>query len=67
MCILLVDDESQFRAAVSEYLRLHGYEVIEAHDAKHALTIAAQIASKITVVVTDIEMPEMDGVLMWDN
>ena len=58
--ILLVEDEAAVRGATAEYLRLQGYNVIEARDGLDALSLA-QGHSQIHLVVTDVVMPRMSG------
>ncbi len=67
MSILVVDDCVPLRETVSEYLRAQGYDVLEANDGSHALEVAAQNPSSITAVITDIEMPKLSGILMWEQ
>jgi CheY-like chemotaxis protein len=58
--ILLADDEDLLREGVREILETADYEVIEARDGEEAL---AQFAvSNIDLVITDVVMPNMDGV-----
>lgn len=58
--ILIVDDSSSMRQVVSMTLKQAGYEVIEAHDGKHALSKLA--GQRIHLVISDINMPNMDGI-----
>jgi len=59
--ILLVEDENAVRRAVSEFLSLHGYTVLEAKDGLDALAIAKDYGSTIHLVVSDVVMPNMSG------
>jgi len=56
----LVEDEAAVRRATAEFLRLQGYNVIEAFDGLDALALA-QEHSPIHLVVTDVVMPRMSG------
>ena len=58
--ILLVEDEAAVRRATAEFLRLQGYNVIEAKDGLDALSLA-QDRNPIHLVVTDVVMPRMSG------
>lgn len=58
--ILLIDDEPSVRAGVGRYLRMRGHEVTEAADGAAALRLAA--SRRPDLVITDINMPEMDGI-----
>jgi CheY-like chemotaxis protein len=57
--VLVVDDEPQVRATVSEALELEGYDVAQATNGMEAL---ASLASREPeVIVLDLWMPVMDG------
>jgi DNA-binding NtrC family response regulator len=58
--LLVIDDEPSLRAAVARYLRLHGHDVIEAGNGAEALRLTAD--ESLDLVITDINMPEMDGI-----
>ncbi len=58
--ILVVDDSSMFRQAVSELLYIHKYRVITATNGDSALGILEQ-HPEIDLVITDFNMPGMDG------
>jgi two-component system cell cycle sensor histidine kinase/response regulator CckA len=58
--ILLVEDEAAARRATTEFLRLQGYNVIEARDGLDALALAQQQRT-IHLVVSDVVMPRMSG------
>jgi len=58
--ILAVDDSASMRQLVSFALKDAGYDVIEAIHGKDALEKSG--ASKIDIVLTDLNMPEMDGI-----
>jgi two-component system chemotaxis response regulator CheY len=58
--ILVVDDQESIRKMVSIIVRAAGYNVIEAVDGEDAL---AQVAGKnIEMVITDLRMPNVDGI-----
>ena len=57
--ILVVDDEAAFRASLRRPLRKHGYGVSEAENGKEAIKAIAQ--EPPDAVLTDILMPEMEG------
>lgn len=62
--ILFVDDCTEIRKLMCPVLRSRGYEVMEAADGSSALEIAGGFRGFIDVLVTDIEMPRMDGLAL---
>ena len=59
--ILLVDDETSFRALTRELLEQSGYTVLESEDVQHALRIAEQHRGTIHLLLADVVMPRMNG------
>jgi adenylate cyclase len=57
--VLVVDDDPLNRAMLSMSLGSEGHQVLEAGNGREAIAMLA--AHPIDVVLTDIEMPEMDG------
>ncbi|HTT64014.1 MAG TPA: response regulator [Bryobacteraceae bacterium] len=57
--VLTVDDSSSVRQMVNFTLSGAGYTVIEAVDGKDAL---AKLASPVSLVITDLNMPNLDGI-----
>ena len=64
--VLVVDDEPLVRAVVCENLRDFGWRALEARDAQEAIQIL-QGNEPVHLVVSDIQMPGMDGfeLLRW--
>jgi len=60
--ILLVDDEPSLISAAAKSLRMSGYQTTEAHSAADAVSAAKNSASKFDLVITDLTMPEMNGI-----
>jgi two-component system chemotaxis sensor kinase CheA len=58
--LLFVDDSAFFRNMLAPVLQAAGYEVSSVASAKEALALVERGAG-FDLVVTDIEMPEMDG------
>ncbi|MCP5108942.1 MAG: response regulator [bacterium] len=58
---LLVDDSKSARVVVSKGLMSEGITVIEAEDGARAFEIMCNKMSQIDIVITDIEMPVMNG------
>ena len=57
--ILIVDDEPNIVRLLSMSLKSDGYETYSAYDGKQAFEVFEK--EKPDIVVTDIKMPEMDG------
>jgi CheY-like chemotaxis protein len=62
--VLLVDDEMNVRCVTKMTLETHNYCVLEANDGPEALAIFAQHKDSISVVLTDLIMPYIDGVAL---
>jgi two-component system cell cycle sensor histidine kinase/response regulator CckA len=59
--ILVVEDEAGVRELASEFLKAHGYTVLDARDGIEALEVAARHEGTIHVILTDMIMPRMSG------
>ncbi|MFP7755843.1 chemotaxis protein CheW [Thermodesulfobacteriota bacterium B35] len=59
--ILVVEDSNFFRNQVKGYMEEAGYSVLEAEDGVEALRVLEDHVDEITMVLSDIEMPKMDG------
>lgn len=58
--ILVVDDDDLFRAMLCETLKAAGYEVLEAENGKAAMKVV--LGSSLDLVITDLIMPEQEGI-----
>ncbi|WP_437525252.1 response regulator [Sorangium sp. So ce726] len=64
--VLLAEDDRELRLLLATALRRDGYEVLEAHDAKHLLELMGEAlvsgnGAPVDVVVSDIRMPGASG------
>lgn len=59
--ILLVEDSQFFRNQVKRFIEDEGYNVIEASDGQQAWEYIDENPYSVKLVVTDLEMPNMDG------
>jgi CheY-like chemotaxis protein len=59
--VLIVDDEPQIRDVTAAILKRHGYRVLIAADGIEAVALFAPRSNEISVVVTDLRMPNLDG------
>ncbi|MBI4661890.1 MAG: response regulator [Verrucomicrobia bacterium] len=62
--VLLVDDHAAVRDLTQMMLTTHGYRVLVAADGTEALALHAQQAERIKLVLTDLRMPNMDGLAL---
>lgn len=61
--VMIVDDSKTIRQQVSFTLQKGGYEVVEAEDGKDGLT-KLQATPDIAMVISDVNMPNMNGLEM---
>ncbi len=59
--LLVVEDSAFFRTQLVSMLESTGYEVVGCEDGEEAWDLLRQPAEHFDMVVTDIEMPRMDG------
>ncbi|MEN3333135.1 MAG: hypothetical protein V7641_2500 [Blastocatellia bacterium] len=60
--ILLVDDNPDLRDVLTSVLKTHGFQVITAEDGLLGLKTAE--AERPDLIITDIEMPRLNGIQM---
>ena len=60
--ILIVEDETSLRNALSDKLRLEGFIVLEAKNGEEGLDVA--LRDHPDLILLDIIMPKMDGLTM---
>lgn len=56
---LTVDDSKTIREMVSFTLKNEGFDIIEAEDGVHALSVLGD--KDVNVIITDLNMPNMNG------
>lgn len=59
--ILVADDSKMLNRMISNTISAAGYEVVSVEDGRQALNYITENRSNLSLVVSDIEMPEMDG------
>ena len=62
--ILVVDDEPNILGVTKMILEKNRYDVVSANDGPEALAIFAQQMKSISLVLTDLSMPYMDGIAL---
>jgi PAS domain S-box-containing protein len=60
--ILVVDDEPNIRSILAQLLRHSNYQVLVASDGAEAAALFAKQPAEIGLVITDLDMPIIDGV-----
>ncbi len=65
--ILLVEDESALRASIADFLSEHGFTILQASDGLDALRVADSHPGLISVVLTDVVMPRLNGKELVDR
>jgi putative two-component system response regulator len=58
---LIVDDDAQVRHVLTRVIQTHGLSAVEASSGTEALEVLARVG-EIPICISDIYMPEMDGV-----
>ena len=58
--VLIVEDESVLRKSLAELLAEEGYEALQACNGKEAHELV--LSRSVDLVLTDVRMPEMDGI-----
>ena len=58
--ILIVDDEEEIRGMLERHFTILDYDVVTAGNGKEAIDILS--AKRIDIVITDLLMPEMNGI-----
>lgn len=66
-CVLLVEDEPAVLLMVTRMLERLGYRTLLASSGAEALRLAARHAGEIDLLLTEIVLPEMDGVEIADR
>ena len=60
--VLIVDDEASVRRALGIYLSRNQFTVLEAEHGRAALALLEQRAWRVDLVITDVEMPGLNGI-----
>jgi two-component system cell cycle sensor histidine kinase/response regulator CckA len=60
-CIMIIDDEESMLALIRTTLENYHYRVITAASGPEAVVLLAGATTDVSLVITDVEMPFMDG------
>jgi two-component system cell cycle sensor histidine kinase/response regulator CckA len=58
---LIVDDEPAIRSYIRAILERESFEAVEAGSGKHGLEILEDLGNEVDLIVSDINLPEGDG------
>ena len=64
---LVVEDDRVIREALWAILEEYNFQIITASNGVQALDIFEQIGDQISFIITDIVMPKMDGIQLYDR
>src|SRR5260370_416911 len=67
LVITVVDDNPAILQLVAGVLRMQGYRVLEAESGAEALDAAEHHDKPVDLLLTDIDMPGMDGISLWQE
>ncbi|MCK1299538.1 response regulator [Bradyrhizobium sp. 24] len=62
--ILIADDEDSMRQLVARAIAMDGHETVTAQDGAEALEILTRADGGFDLLLTDIQMPVMDGIAL---
>ncbi|MDE5462795.1 MULTISPECIES: response regulator [unclassified Bradyrhizobium] len=62
--ILIADDEDSMRQLVARAIAMDGHEIVTAQDGAEALEILTRADGAFDLLLTDIQMPVMDGIAL---
>lgn len=65
--ILIVDDDNSVRKLVAHLLQSRGFKFLEAQNGLEAVQLYGSYHSDIALVITDMQMPVMDGLEAIDR
>jgi two-component system cell cycle sensor histidine kinase/response regulator CckA len=63
--ILVADDEAILRSLIRTLLDDEGYEVLAASDGNEALRLSRSHEGTIDLLLTDVQMPRLDGIAAY--
>ncbi|MBR0718881.1 response regulator [Bradyrhizobium liaoningense] len=62
--VLIADDEDSMRQLVARAIAMDGHQTVTAQDGAEALEILTREDGKFDLLLTDIQMPVMDGIAL---
>lgn len=64
LVILIAEDDPVIRNLVRISLQREGYFILAAGDGTEALTLSREFKGRIEMLLSDIQMPNMDGIAL---
>lgn len=65
--VLLVEDDEQVRGLVERFLNRKGLEVLAAGSAAEGLRLLEDRGPEVRLVLTDVNLPDMNGPQLWEE
>jgi two-component system cell cycle response regulator CpdR len=62
--VLIADDEDSMRSLVARAIAMDGHDTVTAEDGAEALDILTREKGAFDLLLTDIQMPVMDGIAL---
>jgi two-component system cell cycle response regulator CpdR len=62
--VLIADDEDSMRTLLARAIAMDGHEIVTAQDGAEALEVLARERGVFDLLLTDIQMPVMDGIAL---
>ncbi|MDH2385056.1 MULTISPECIES: response regulator [unclassified Bradyrhizobium] len=62
--VLIADDEDSMRSLVARAIAMDGHETVTAQDGAEALEVLTRDEGAFDLLLTDIQMPVMDGIAL---
>lgn len=62
--VLIADDEDSMRSLVARAIAMDGHDIVAAEDGAEALEILVRDGGSFDLLLTDIQMPVMDGIAL---
>jgi two-component system, cell cycle response regulator CpdR len=62
--VLIADDEASMRTLVARAIAMDGHDIVTAEDGAEALEILSRDPGTFNLLLTDIQMPVMDGIAL---
>ena len=62
--VLIADDEDSMRSLVARAIAMDGHDIVAVEDGAEALDVLVRDAGAFDLLLTDIQMPVMDGIAL---